>query len=134
MAFVSITRLRVRSWRYLPVFLLHAFRSTRQAKKADGLISLLLLRDANFCFWTSTVWRDEAAMRVFLLSGDHRRAMPHLLDWCDEASIVHWTQEMPDAPSWPEAHRRMQQQGRPSKVRHPSEAHLRFEVPPPRAA
>jgi hypothetical protein len=58
--------------------------------------------------------------------------MPHLLDWCDEASIVHWTQEMPDVPSWPEAHRRMQQQGRPSKVRHPSEAHQRFEIPPPR--
>ena len=36
MPFVSITRLRVRSWRYLPGFLIQSFRAARQAKRATG--------------------------------------------------------------------------------------------------
>jgi hypothetical protein len=33
MPIVSLTRLRVRSWRYLPGFLLDSVRSARQAKR-----------------------------------------------------------------------------------------------------
>ena len=28
----------------------------------------------------------------------HRRGMPKLLEWCDEAAIVHWNQEAAEAP------------------------------------
>ena len=37
-----------------------------------------------------------------------------------------------DLPDWHEAHRRMATEGRRSKVRHPSEAHRDFRIPPPR--
>jgi hypothetical protein len=90
-----------------------------------------MVKDAGLTFWTRTVWRDEKAMRAFMISGPHRSVMPHLLDWCDEASLVHWTQDEAEPPSFQEAHRRMLQEGRPSKVRHPSEAHRRFEFPAP---
>ena len=93
MPFVSITRLRVRSWRYLPGFLLQSVRAARQAKGAPGNLSVSLLRDVELAFWTRTVWSDETAMRGFMLSGTHRRVMPRLLQWCDEAALVHWTQE-----------------------------------------
>jgi Domain of unknown function (DUF3291) len=132
MSFVSITRLRVRSWRYLPAFLLQAFRSARQAKVASGNLAVSVLRDANLAFWTRTVWSEEAAMRSFMLSGAHRRVMPRLLEWCDEASVAHWVQDAREPPSWPESHRRLQQEGRRSKVSHPSEAQSRFEIPEPR--
>jgi Domain of unknown function (DUF3291) len=132
MPFVSITRLRVRSWRYLPAFLLHSLRAARQAKAAAGNLSVGLLRDAGLAFWTRTLWRDEAAMRAFMLSGAHRRVMPQLLHWCDEAATVHWMQEASEPPSWEEAHRRLQQEGRPSKVNQPSPAQQRFAYPPPR--
>src|SRR5947209_18432915 len=79
MPLVSITRLRVRSWRYLPGFLLQSVRASRQAKAATGNLSVSLLRDADFAFWTRTVWSDETAMRGFMLSGRHRRVMPRLL-------------------------------------------------------
>jgi hypothetical protein len=82
-------------------------------------------------FWTRTVWRDEKAMHAFLIASPHRLAMPHLLDWCDEASVVNWMQDGAEPPSLAEAHRRMLLEGRPSKVRHPSEAHQRFEIPSP---
>jgi hypothetical protein len=132
MPFVSITRLRVRSWRYLPAFLFQALRAARQAKAASGSLAVSILRDADLAFWTRTVWIEEAAMRSFMVSGAHRSVMPRLLEWCDEASVVHWVQDAPEPPSWPESHRCMQQVGRRSKVNHPSEAQRRFEIPEPR--
>jgi hypothetical protein len=132
MPFVSITRLRVRSWRYLPGFLIQSFRSARQAKLAPGSLAVSVLRDANLAFWTRTVWSEERAMRSFMRSGAHRRVMSRLAEWCDEASFAHWVQDAVEPPLWPEACRRMQQEGRRSKVNHPSEAQSRFEIPEPR--
>jgi uncharacterized protein DUF3291 len=132
MPFVSITRLRVRSWRYLPRFVIHSFRVARQAELAAGSLAVSILRDANLAFWTRTVWSEERAMRSFMLSGAHRRVMSRLAEWCDEASFAHWVQDAVEPPSWPEACRRMQQEGRRSKVNHPSEAQSRFEIPEPR--
>jgi hypothetical protein len=70
-------------------------------------------------------------MKFFMLSGVHRKVMPSLLEWRDEASVADWVQDSLKPPSWEEAHRRMQQEGRRSKVNHPSEAHQRFEIPTP---
>ena len=131
MSLVSITRLRVRSWRYLPAFVIYALRSARQANRSGGSIGVSIMRENRNTFWTRTVWENEGAMRSFMLSGVHRRVMPRLLEWCDEASIVHWLQESAELPSWDEAHRRMQQEGRRSKVNHPSAAHLAYEIPSP---
>jgi hypothetical protein len=71
-------------------------------------------------------------MNSYRTQGAHRKAMPRLLDWCSEASIAHWTQENAEVPSWQEAHRRMVEEGRPSKVNHPSAAHLAHNIPAPR--
>jgi hypothetical protein len=132
MPFVSVTRLRVRSWRYLPGFLAQSLGVLVQAKVAHGNLSAAVLRDLDLAFWTRTIWTDEAAMRAFMHSGMHRRVMPRLLDWCDEAAVVHWLAEDAQPPSWSEAHRRLQAEGRTSKVKFPSEAQRRFEIPPPR--
>jgi hypothetical protein len=134
MPFVSITRLRVRSWRYLPAFLIHSLRSARQAQIATGNLAVAVLRDRDLAFWTCTVWSEEAAMRSFMRSGRHRRAMPHLAEWCDEAAVAHWVQDACEPPSWPEAYRRLQQDGRRSRVNHPSQAQRRFEIPEPRTS
>lgn len=131
MPIVSITRLRVRSWRYLPSFILYALRSSRQAKKSQGSVAVSLLRDADSTFWTRTVWTTEAGMKAFMLAGPHRHAMRKLLEWCDEAALVHWQQESADEPDWQEAHRRLQGEGRRSKVNHPSPAHQNFQIRPP---
>jgi hypothetical protein len=132
MPLVSITRLRVRSLRYLPAFLINAFRSAQQAKAASGNLAVSLLSDARFTFWTRTVWNDEQSMRAFMITGAHRSVMPRLLHWCDEASVAHWLQDSPEPPSWQEAYRRLQKEGRRSKVNNPSDAQLRFEIPPPK--
>ena len=137
MAFVSITRLRVRSWRYLPGFYFLSFLTALQAKSATGNLTVLLLNEGRNTFWTCTVWNDEAAMRAFMTAGSHRRAMPKLPEWCDEGSVVHWVQDgthNAQAPSWVEAHQRMQNEGRRLKVNHPSENHLACIIPAPRVS
>jgi len=127
MAIVSITRLRVRSWLYLAPFLFYALRSSRQAKHSAGNLAVSLLRDVDLTFRTCTVWTTESTMKEFMLAGVHGKAMRKLLEWCDEAALVHWEQESDREPSWDEAHRNLQAQGRRSKVNHPSPSHESFQ-------
>ena len=132
MALISVTRLRVRAPRYLPGFMLLALLSAWQAKRHPGNLGVGLLREANRTFWTRTAWRDEASMRAYTRAIPHRYAMLRLARWCDEASVVHWQQETPTLPEWPEAYRRMVAEGRRSRVEHPSPAHQAYDVPPPK--
>jgi len=71
-------------------------------------------------------------MNEFRTTAAHRAAMPKLLQICDEASVVHWTQETSELPSWEESHRRMVADGRLSKVNHPSPNQLSNEIPAPK--
>ena len=130
MALASITRLRVRSVRYLPEFLLRALASIWQARRSPGCLSADVRRELKLIFWTRTVWQDEAAMRVFMTTGAHRAVMPKILDWCDEASVTHWQQDDELAPDWPTAEARMRTEGRTSRVRNPSPANRRGETVP----
>jgi hypothetical protein len=134
MPFVSITRLRVRRWRYVPQFLFQSIRAARQTRRAAGSLSVSFLRDADRAFWTRSVWRNEAVMRSFMQAGVHRRIMVRLPEWCDEAALVHWVRGAEEPPSWAEAHRRLQQEGRRSRVNHPTEAQRRFEIREPRTS
>jgi hypothetical protein len=131
MPVISITRLRIRRWWYLPQFFFDSFRSAKQAAAAEGNLHTALLRDRHRTFWTSTSWTGEAAMKAFMHAAPHGPVMRKLLNWCDEASLVHWTQDTGDLPAWPEAHRRLVSQGRPSKVLHPTDAHKSLQFPAP---
>jgi hypothetical protein len=131
MPLISVTRLRVRSWRFMPAFIFRAVRTRDQALAASGSIAVNLKRGPRNAFWTCTAWDSEASMRAFMVAQPHGAAMRKLMEWCDEASVVHWTQDMPALPTWTEAHRRMQQEGRPSKVNHPSPAHIAYQIDSP---
>jgi hypothetical protein len=70
-------------------------------------------------------------MKTDMISGSHRKAMPGLPDWADEASVVHWNQEHPERPDWTEAARRVKAEGRPSKLRHTGAQHADLSFPAP---
>jgi len=114
MVFVSLTRLRIRSVWFMPGFAWYAVRSNAQVKRARGFLRGGLLPDRQFTFWTMTAWESQEAMRVFMTSGAHMKAMPKLLEWCDEASVAHWTQEGEALPTWEEADKKMRTIGRAS--------------------
>jgi hypothetical protein len=120
MYFVSITRLRLRSVLYLPLFIRHAIPTAQQSATAPGNVITTTRRVGLTAYWTLTVWEDEAAMRRYMSSGAHRKAMPKLAQWCDEASTVHWIQERTELPTWSEIQHRMVNQGRLYPVKHPS--------------
>ncbi len=81
-----------------------------------------------------SAWDSEQSMRGYMTMGDHRTAMPHLLDWCDQASVVHWERPESGLPPWPEADSRMRRDGRPSKVRFPAPDHAAMTFQAPRVA
>ena len=132
MPLASITRLRLRSIRFVPRFIFDALRAKRQARISDGCLAADT-RAQGLVFWTRTLWRDTAAMNAYRASGAHRATMPRLQHWCDEAAVVHWEQEAAALPDWSEAETRMRAEGRISRVRHPSPAHARGETLPLRA-
>lgn len=130
MTFISLTRLRLRSPLYFPLFLLHVFTSTRQAQRAPGFLTGALARDPDGGFWTLTAWADKASVSSYRNTKAHKRAMPKLISWCDEASIAHWEQEQPKLPSGEEALEQMTALGHLSKVRKPSPGQLAKQTVP----
>src|SRR5580658_2106265 len=132
MPLISVTRLRVRSCTVLPQFLWDTFKSARQVQRSSGFLGGRLLVNAPYVFWTMTAWQDEAAMNTYRTGGAHRRAMPKLLNWCDEAAVVHWTQESVEIPMWPAAHQLMLEKGKLSKVNHPSPVQASQQIPAPK--
>jgi len=128
----SVTRLRVRSVRYLPAFLWKTFLSQRQVMAAPGFLGGRLLVDASRTFWTLTVWEDERAMKAFRGSGVHGGVMPRLAEWCDEAAYAHWDPTEDSIPSWPDAYDQLVKQGRLSRVAHSSASHDARNFPQPR--
>ena len=96
-----------------------------------GISGSQLLKDSRNTFWTSTSWQSPESMKAFMHAAPHGPAMRRLLEWCDEASLVHWPQDDPELPDWAEAHRRLESEGRPSKVHHPSAAHTAHRFPLP---
>ncbi len=133
MPWISVTRLRLRSIRFLPLFAFQTLRSIEQVKHAAGFQGGSLLPDRRWTFWTLTAWDSEASMRAYMLAGSHRAAMPHLMHWCDEASVAHWHQAEATLPGWAEADRRMRSSGRASKVRFPSVSHASLSYRAPRS-
>lgn len=123
MALISITRLRVRAYRFLVPFLWYSTRSTLQARRAAGFIRGTLANDGLHTFWTMTAWSDEASMRAYRIAHPHLTAMRKLPEWCDESSVLHYEADDAALPSIPAAVERMRKEGRPSKVNHPSPDH-----------
>ena len=133
MAFISVTRLRVRSFYFLPQFIWGTIRSANQAEHSAGFLGGKIVRMPRNVFWTVTAWESEAAMNAYRVAGAHLRAMPKLLKWCDEAAVAHWSQDSAEIPSWPEAHRHMLTEGS-SEGNHPSPVQVAKQIPTPEPA
>jgi len=110
MSVVSVTRFRLRGRRFLPFFMIHAQRCLVQIRRADGYLAGATRHERDLAYWTSTVWRDEGALLVYVTSGAHRAAMSKLTDWGDEASTVRWDRDGFELPDWPLAIERMRQE------------------------
>lgn len=130
--FVSVTRLRVRSLRFLPSFFLMTTLSQRQVVRASGFLGGRLLPDRHWTFWTLTGWESERAMKSYRGTDAHAKAMPRLAHWCDEGSYAHWIHNGDSIPGWEDAYQHMLSGGKISRVNHPSADHTERHFPQPR--
>jgi hypothetical protein len=126
MPVAAVTRLR--RLRYVPLLIVAAFRSRRQALASPGCLAADMRMQGARVFWTRTLWHDTHAMRDFMRAGAHGAVMPRLQHWCDEASLVDF--ERDTLPEWTEAEAKLRSAGRLSRVRHPSSAQARGETLP----
>ena len=69
MPFISITRLGLRSLRFVPGFALHTRASLRQVRVASGFLDGAVLTDRSLTFWTMTAWDSQLVRRAWV----HRR-------------------------------------------------------------
>jgi heme-degrading monooxygenase HmoA len=130
--FASVTRLRVRSLRFLPAFLWYTFGAQRQVRRAPGFAGGRLLVDTRRTYWTLTVWATEKDMKKFRGSGAHARVMPLLANWCDEAAYAHWAPASEQVPTWEEAYERLLADAHLSRVMHPTDDRNGRKFPRPR--
>ena len=119
MAFLVVTRLRLRDPQYLDEFVASAFAVVDQANNSEGNLVAEFLADANETYWTRTAWTDRDAMRDFMTSEPHLGTMGHLSTWCDEATFVDWEQDSPELPDWQAAFDRLVNDGQVATVDHP---------------
>ena len=120
MALVSVTRLRLRSLRFLPAFVWAAQRSSRQALASAGNLGVITRKTRGLSFWTLSVWSDEKAMAAFRAASPHREAMAKLAHWCDEGAVAHWQQDGKAMPDWTDAAAQLAALGRLLRVDQPS--------------
>ncbi|MBC7927580.1 MAG: DUF3291 domain-containing protein [Bryobacteraceae bacterium] len=129
--FVSVTRLRLRSWWFVFRFFRHNSATAAQLRKAAGFRSGATLIDRGWAFWTKTLWDSEQDMKVYRGSGAHSTSMPLLRKWCSESAVTHWTQPEDRLPSWLDAHRHLVEAPRFAAVDHPGSDHTARRIPEP---
>jgi hypothetical protein len=123
MPIVSVTRLHVRSVRFLPVFFWYTNKSLRQARQTSGNLGVKLRKTKGLAFWTLSMWENNGAIRTFVSASPHKEAMRRLPYWCDEASFADWEQNATNWPSWEQAGEKLSAAGRLASVLYPSKQH-----------
>jgi len=132
--FISITRLSIRSLRFVRAFQRENAGIVEQIVRPPGFIAGRLLVETPLTYWTMTGWDDEAAMRAFVRSGAHRAAMPKLQDWSDESTYTDWLHQSRELPDWRSAAERLAAAPHPFRLHYPSSNHARGYVKPLRSA
>lgn len=106
----SITELNLKNlWSFL-VFIPHAVKSKIQASQAPGIVSIVLGSDGILTQRTLSVWENEKAMRDYVKSGDHLKAMKTFAKHANKSFTAHFDVDSP--PSWETALAHLRKHGR----------------------
>ncbi len=119
----SVTRLQLRSIRFLIPFMIAVLKIRTQANGAPGNLGIEVRKTHGLAFWTKTLWQSESALISFSTAGIHQTNKPNLQQWCNEAAHAHWPVAGARLPSWLEAEQALIKYGRLADLDHPSLAH-----------
>ncbi len=108
MVYVSITGLRLKSPLHVVRFWYRAFAAMQQALAAPGNLRAEA-RTINSVHHTLSVWESEAAMRAYLTTGAHLKAMKLFRKIATGKTIGYLADRAPD---WHEVHEIWSTKGR----------------------
>lgn len=128
MTYLSMTRFRLRSGNPagLALFFWHTLRSGRQAERSPGFLGGKMLVAAKHTYWTLTLWQDEASMKTYRGTGNHRaalRGMKVLDHFCSEAVTFGRPNPGLELPDLDEVLAELNSSGRFFDLSRPSAAH-----------
>jgi Domain of unknown function (DUF3291) len=123
MFYLAMTRLKLKSPRYLIPFWLHTEQVVKQMRASEGFVTGKLMGTLNLSMWTMTLWTSEEALRAFYLSGAHQNVMGKLSEWSSEAVAGHLAVETHQLPSWFEVRTTLCKIGCFAKLAEPSIDH-----------
>lgn len=103
--FVSVTRLRLKGKRKLPVFVWHTVKSISQSRKAEGLLYSSFTKEGWDTYWTLTIWENKNSMKEYRNKGSHLKAMKVSRNIADDLESINW--ESDNKPSWDECKERL---------------------------
>lgn len=104
--------MRLKAGRHAPRFLWHALRCITQARNAPGCLGASA-RTIDGVHHTMTVWESPAAMRAFVASGPHLKAM-NVFPRIATGKVVSFHTDAP--PSWDDAHAIWDRDGREVQI------------------
>jgi hypothetical protein len=106
--YISITGLRTRGPLQVPLFWMHAIPAMAQAQQAVGNITAQA-RTINGVHHTLSVWTDKEAMKKYIYSGAHLKAIRAFKKIATGKTFGF---EADHVPSWEEVHEIWLQKGR----------------------
>ncbi|WP_309087190.1 hypothetical protein [Domibacillus sp.] len=102
---VSVTRMRLKGKRKLPVFIWYTVKSISQSRKAEGILYSSFNREGWDTYWTLTIWENKNSMKEYRNKGSHLKAMKVSRNIADELESINW--EADNKPSWDECKGRL---------------------------
>lgn len=110
--YLAITRLKLKSTRYIVPFFIHNERVVKQIRASEGFLKGKQLATPSLSMWTATLWTCEEALKTFYLSGEHRAVMSKISEWSSEAVSGHQQVDSNKLPSWDYVRTQLHQIGR----------------------
>ncbi|HUY48988.1 MAG TPA: hypothetical protein VMV92_25255 [Streptosporangiaceae bacterium] len=105
------SRLPLRSYRHIPLFMKRTLVIRRQLAGAPGLIGYAILADLpHKTFWTVSAWDSRLALNGFSATNPHRVIVRATRPMMGRSTFVFWTCPASSLPiSWDEVRRRIAQ-------------------------
>jgi hypothetical protein len=126
---VSITRLRLVRWTKIFKFFALSSPAIDQAIQDPDCLAGATYSGPGLTFWTATLWKDEASMRMYVQSGAHQATLPWLSRICSEGATTHYKTDKRELPQRSEVVKKLAQSPKFFRVEKPSAAHEAKTIP-----
>lgn len=127
-----MTRLKLRSPKYLIPYLIQSEQIITQIVVSQGFLKGKILATLGLSMWTATLWSDRDASYAFHLRGKHQNSMPLFRDWAEEAVLGVQTISSEQLPSWSHIAKKLEEIGHFYRLDRCSENHLNQIIPTPK--